>query len=148
MTAAAPTPAPADTPAPAPAALTLQEIVDKMVEVSGFEGGPFFASYEASETDMPYVIGYEGFSGEYSEALCYGPQMGSMAFVMVVFRLPDGADAQSFADDIRTNADLRKWICVEADKAETVVSGDAVMFIMADAESVDLFVSAFGQVMG
>ncbi len=146
--ATAATPAPADTPAPAATALTLQEIVDKMVEVSGFEAGPSYASYEVGKDDAQYVIGYEGFSGEFTEALGYGPLMGSIPFVMVVFRLPDGADAQSFADDIKANADLRKWICVEAETAEAAVSGNTVMFIMCDTATAGAFVSAFNQVMG
>lgn len=152
----APTPAPEPTtapepePAPAPDAgeLSLQEIVDKMVEVSGFDGGPFFESYAVSADDAPYVIGYEGFTGEFTEALGYGPMMGSIAFVMVVFRLPEGADAEAFASDVKDNADPAKWICVCADSVQTVVSGNTVMFIMSDTASADALTAAFAQVMG
>lgn len=155
----APTPAPepADTPAPVPeptpepegsAELSLQDIIDKMVEVSAFDGGPFFESYAVSKEDAPYVIGYEGFSSDFVEALAYGPMMGSMAFVMVVFRLDEGADAQAFADDIKANADPAKWICVCADSVQTVVSGNTVLFIMSDTASADLLTAAFSQVMG
>ena len=119
-----------------------------MVEVSGFDGGPFFESYEVSKEDAPYVIGYEGFSGEFTEAMGYGPMMGSIAFVMVIFRLPDGADAEAFASDIKENADPAKWICVCADSVQTVVSGNTVMFIMSDAASADTLTEAFAQVMG
>lgn len=149
--APAPAPEPDNTPEPAPAPdageLSLQEIVDKMVEVSGFDGGPFFESYAVSAEDAPYVIGYEGFTGEFTEALGYGPMMGSIAFVMVVFRLPEGADAEAFASDIKDNADPAKWICVCADSVQTVVSGNTVMFIMSDTASADALTAAFAQVM-
>lgn len=141
---------PEPTPEPTPGEsenLSLTEILEQMIAASGFDGGPFFEAYAVTKEDAPYTIGYEGFSGEFEEALGYGPMMGSMAFIMVLFRLDDGADAQSFADDIKSNADPRKWICVEAETVEAIVSGNTVLFIMSDADSASQLTSAFTQVM-
>lgn len=149
-----PAPVPENTPEPTPEPtpgesenLSLTEILEQMIAASGFDGGPFFEAYAVTKEDAPYTIGYEGFSGEFEEALGYGPMMGSMAFIMVLFRLDDGADAQSFADDIKSNADPRKWICVEAETVEAIVSGNTVLFIMSDADSASQLTSAFTQVM-
>ena len=84
----------------------------------------------------------------FSDALGYGPMMGSNPFVMVLFSLPADVDAAAFAADIESNADLRKWICVEAEVADTAVYGNLVLFIMSDTASANAFIGAFNQLAG
>lgn len=142
--------APAPDPAPGSGTgseLSLQEIIDKMVEVSGFDGGAFYESYPVTKDDAPFVTGYGDFSADFVEALGYGPLIGSIPFASVIFRLDDGADAQAFADDIEDNANPAKWICVCADSVQTAVSGNTVFFIMSSAEYADILTAAFSEVM-
>jgi len=147
---------PVVTPAPqAPAApsgnigeMSLQEIIDQLVAMTNLESAPYFTTYPVSAEDAPYVIGYEAFSGVFSDALGYGPMMGSNPFVMVLFSLPADVDAAAFAADIESNADLRKWICVEAEVADTAVYGNLVLFIMSDTASANAFIGAFNQLAG
>lgn len=148
-------PEPAPAPAPAPtsepetgAELSLQEILDKMLEVSGFDGGSFYESFPVTKDDAPFFTGYNDFSADFAEALGYGPMIGSIPFASVLFRLDDGADAQAFADDIKDNANPAKWICVRAESVQTVVAGSTVFFIMSSTEYADLLTAAFSEVMG
>lgn len=86
-------------------------------------------------TFAKYVKGAEAFVSE--------PMMGSFAHSVVLVRLPEGADAAAFANEVRANADARKWICVEAEKVTVTQKGDLVLLVMSSAERTDKITNAF-----
>ena len=61
------------------------------------------------------------------------PMTGSQALL----RLKDKADAREIADSMEKNISMRKWVCVEADKARVVSFDDKLLYVMADSELVD-----------
>ena len=65
------------------------------------------------------------------------PMTGSQAYSLVLARVKDPADAQEIAASMRDNINLRKWVCVAADKARVVTFGDKVLFVMTDSELAD-----------
>ena len=67
----------------------------------------------------------EGLEGLASEAM-----MGSIAHSVVLVNVPEGISASAIAEEIETNADPRKWICVEAEKTIVSVKGDIVLLVM------------------
>ena len=71
------------------------------------------------------------------------PMMGSYAHSVVLVRLPDGADVKAFAEEMRTNADARKWICVEAEKVTVTQKGNLVLLVMSSADYADTITSNF-----
>ena len=83
----------------------------------------------------PYVEGVE--------ALVSEPMMGSFAHSVVLVRLPDGADVEGFASQVRANANPRKWICVEAEKVKVSTKGNLVLLVMSSASNVDIISSNF-----
>ncbi len=83
----------------------------------------------------PYVEGVE--------ALVSEPMMGSFAHSVVLVRLPDGADVEGFANQVRANANPRKWICVEAEKVKVSTKGNLVLLVMSSASNVDIISSNF-----
>jgi predicted small lipoprotein YifL len=115
--------------------LALSDILDKLVASTKTDFGNFFSSYSLAAADAGYAIGYDGFSGTYKEALAYGPAIGSIPFVMVLFRLNADQDAAAFAEDLRTHANPAKWVCVQADYVEAEANGQTVLFLMASSES-------------
>ena len=115
--------------------LSLDAVLTNVVDASGAEFGSFFSSYSVAPADAGFTVGYDGFSGTFDEALAYGPAIGSIAFVMVLFRLAEGQDAAAFADDLRTNANPAKWICVQADFVDAEANGQTVLFLMASSEA-------------
>jgi len=69
--------------------------------------------------------------------------VGSIAFQMILFRLPEGADAEAFAGAVKENTDPRKWVCVEAESVETAIRGRTVLFVMADTATTEALINAF-----
>ena len=66
------------------------------------------------------------------------PMTGSQAYSLVLARVKDPADAPEIAASMRDNINLRRWVCVAADKARVVTFSDKVLFVMADSELVDV----------
>ncbi len=86
-------------------------------------------------TFADYIDGIEGFVSE--------PMMGSFAHSVVLVRVPEGTDANAFAETVRNNANPRKWICVEAEKVQVSVKGNIVLLAMSSASNVDIITSNF-----
>ena len=59
------------------------------------------------------------------------PMTGSQAYSLVLLRLKE------IADSMEENISMRKWVCVEADKARVVSFDDKLLYVMADSELVD-----------
>ena len=124
--------APTDDTAAAPADdSALQTILDTLLADLDAEFIPYYSSYDVTKEDAPYVVGYEQMDTNFDAARGYGPMMGSTAFIMVLFDMPEDADATAFAKSLSENAVLNKWICVSADYADGVANGQYVMFLMA-----------------
>ena len=88
----------------------LQTILDTLLLDLDAEFIPYYSSYEVPQADAPYVVGYEQMDTNFEAALGYGPMMGSTAFIMVLFELPEDVDAEAYAKSLSENAVLNKWI--------------------------------------
>ena len=66
----------------------------------------------------------------FKDGAMFGPVIGSIPFVGYVFVLEDGADASAFVSTLKSSADLRWNICVEADEMVAGSSGNKVFFVM------------------
>lgn len=60
----------------------------------------------------------------------FAPMIGSIPFVGYVFELENAADVPSFISTLKSNADLRWNICVEADEMVAGSVGTKVFFVM------------------
>ncbi len=102
---------------------------------------PMTGEIEADEesfefyTFVPYVKGAEAYISE--------PMMGSFAHSVVLVRLPEGENAESFASKVRANADPRKWICVEAEAVKVSTKGNLVLLVMSSEDRVNKITSKF-----
>lgn len=67
----------------------------------------------------------------FSEGVMFGPMMGSIAFVGYIFELEDGANVAAFMETLKSNADPRWNICVEADETLIHNIGNTVFFLMS-----------------
>ena len=154
----APTTAPTAAPTEAAAKVegTMDELLNKVVEIQPVEfmGGTMPIDLTDTSEDglwnIKYNTGLDN-ADNITEAAVFGPMMGSMAFSMVMVRVAEGADVKAVAEGMKTGIDPRKWICVEADDLQVVSYGDVVMLIMVDSASgltSQSFVDAFEQVCG
>ena len=70
----------------------------------------------------------------FKEGTMFGPVIGSVPFVGYVFLLEDGTDAKDFISTLKSAADLRWNICVEADEMVAGHVGNKVFFVMSPKE--------------
>lgn len=101
---------------------------------------PMLGSMEITSEDFEYFtfIPYaDGLKAVVSE-----PMMGSIAHSVVLVEAGDAETAKKVAEDMKTNANPRKWICVEAEKVLSATNGNIAMLVMSDSKA-DKIVEAF-----
>ena len=134
---------------------TPAEIIEKIYAQKSVEFAPMTISPDdpdyGSMWDWFYYTGLTDGS-QIAQAAVSEPMMGSIAFSMVVVRVNEGVDAKAVAEQMKSNIDTRKWVCVEAGDLQVAGYGDVVMLIMVD-EAFDSissqdFVDAFKTVCG
>lgn len=67
----------------------------------------------------------------FSQGCTFAPMIGSMPFVGYVFQLNDDTDADAFMENLKSSANLRWNVCVEADEMTCTNAGNTVLFIMS-----------------
>ena len=84
---------------------------------------------------VPVEPGFlSGFNNEihgFKTGVMFAPMMGSIAFVGYIFELEDGADVAAFMDTLKSEANPRWNICVEADETLIHNIGNTVFFLMS-----------------
>ena len=111
--------------------LSMNEVVDKLY-VGLEDNMPMVGSTEITKDNMKSYIGIDNLDikeGVASEAL-----IGSIAHSVVVLRVSDKVDVEKAKNDIKENANPRKWICVEAEKVIVKSKGDVIILIMSNNE--------------
>ena len=125
---------------PAPDA-ELSDMVDAIYKIQPVElmGMETTGIDLTDETWYGYLAGLTADNvGKVDAAVISEPMTGSLAYSLVLLRLKDKADAREIADSMEENISMRKWVCVEADKARVVSFDDKLLYVMADSELVDV----------
>ncbi len=78
-----------------------------------------------------FLSGFDVEIYDFKTGVMFAPMMGSIAFVGYIFELEDGADVAAFMDTLKTNANPRWNICVEADETLIHNIGNTVFFLMS-----------------
>ena len=68
-----------------------------------------------------------------TEGAMFAPMIGTIPFVGYVIVLEEGADAETFVQTLKDNADPRWNICTEADETIAEHVGNTVFFVMCPA---------------
>ena len=79
------------------------------------------------------------------------PMMGSQAYHVVLVRAESGEKAAELAQYLFDNADMARWVCVQATEKQAVVCGDLAFFVMLDPQygvTCDQLVEGFTTVCG
>lgn len=119
--------------------MTLSEIFESIL--SDGENMPAVMDIEITEENfenylfIPYIEG--------SEALASDAMINAVAHSAVLLRVPEGADAQALADELKTAANPRKWICVEAEKTIVRANGRTILLVMSSADTADAIAAGF-----
>lgn len=87
-------------------------------------------------TDNDLVASMTGLENANDVQFCVvsEPMMSSQAYSLVIVKVKEGVDANAVAKKMNENINMRKWLCVEAEKAYTTSSGDIICLVMSSEE--------------
>ncbi len=88
---------------------------------------------EATEENFSWYFFIDPIPG--AEAWVSEPMIGSIPHFVGLLRVPEGTDAEETRSQIEEKLDPRKWICVEAEKAEVLRRGDLILVVMSDSDA-------------
>ena len=134
----------------------MEQLLNKTIEQRPVEfmGGVIPVDLtDTSEDGQWALFYYTGLTdaSKLSEIAVFEPMMMAQAFSLVLVRTAEGQDTKAVAQEIKDNADPRKWVCVGADEVAVVGHGDVVMLIMVDSGmglSAQSYVDAFTKICG
>lgn len=97
---------------------------------------PWLETATLDATDELTLSAYTGLkSSENVEALVVSePLTGSQAYSSVVVLVKDTADVETMKQEMLDNINMRKWICVSAEKMYITNTGNAIFMVMAAEE--------------
>lgn len=122
--------------------MSAEEILNTLYEGAGEEDLPMGLMSMKVEAEMfeyhLFVPEIEGADAWVSESA-----VGAIAHSVAVIRLPEDADTEAVAEEIRTNMDPSKWICVTAEKAEVISHGQTILMVMSNNALAELVIANF-----
>ena len=125
--------------------IDLQKVLYVLEDISGTGIGQYCYQEDITSQNISAVLGSDDFKLPFAAARAYLPTMSTTAFVLAVFRLEPGADAQTFANTLKEKANPDRWVCVPAEKVEALCYGNLVMFVMGNEASVYQLTQAFNK---
>ena len=145
-----------ETTAPAAATApegTCAELVEKLYENVPVQLSLMTETTETSLADaemFAYLTGLQSNEGVADVAVSL-PMMGAQAYHVVLVRAESGEKAAELAQYLFDNADMARWVCVQATEKQAVVCGDLAFFVMLDPQygvTCDQLVEGFTTVCG
>ena len=76
------------------------------------------------------------------------PLMSSQAYSLVLVKVKDGANINEMAKAMNENIDVRKWICVSAEKVYTATSENVICLVMTNADTAKAVYDSFKAIAG
>lgn len=127
----------------------LTALVDKIYEGAPIEM-PSLMTQELDMTDaetVKYITGIKNIDNiEY--AVVSEPMMTSQAYSLMLVKVKEGVDANRIAKEMNENVDVRKWICVTAERVYSAASGDVVCLVMSNKETAKTVFESFKNIAG
>jgi len=127
---------------------TLEEIANKVIENTSTIEMALMPPQPIDFSDVEvakYYIGVDP-TEKVDSAVSVDPMIGSIPFSMAVIKAKDGADVEALKNEILEGIDLRKWVCVSAEKAIVSNCGNTIIMIMSTVAIADDVYNAFNTV--
>lgn len=134
-------PTPTVTPTPEVQKQSLTDMMDSLLE--GIDELPMVSNIEINEDNFSYYLFIDSIKG--AEALASDAMIRVTPHSVVLLRVPEGADVESIAKDIKANANPAKWICTGAEKTSVTYKDDVILLVMSSEELVDAIVANFNE---
>ena len=124
---------------------TLEEIANKIAENTSTIEMMLMEPTAVDFSDVDAAIYYIGVdpTDKVESAVFVEPMIGSIPFSMVVLEAKDGVDVEALKDEISKGINLRKWVCVSAEKAIIANCGNKILMIMSTVAIADDVYNAF-----
>lgn len=121
---------------------TLEELVG--VVCDGVEL-PYYEVFELNEENFEQFAFTEWRDG--IEAVSADASIGSVAHSLVLIKVSSG-DAAEIAKDISGRADVRKWICVDAEAGAVLYTDEYIMLLMTSEINMEPLTENFKSALG
>lgn len=112
----------------------LEDYATKLYEGVAEENLPMMlGNLELTEEDIEYYIGTKDIKWE--KAIASESMVGAVPHSVVIIRMSEDATEKDYEDaisKIETNANPRKWICVEAENVYVERNGNLIALIMTN----------------
>ncbi|WP_051650708.1 hypothetical protein [Lachnoclostridium phytofermentans] len=133
-----PTKAPTATPEAPAEKKSLEDMMSTILDGVNL---PMVMNTTIDENNFSYYLNLDAIPG--AEGLASDAAMMSVAHSVVLLRVPSGSDVKSIANEVKANANPRKWICVEAEKVSVTYKDDVILLVMSTEEVADAIVANF-----
>lgn len=100
--------------------------------------------FNADSENLGYYLGNNSYkySFEFNEGFCVMPSFGG-AFQVVLIRLNSAENADEIENELKTNFDKNKWICMSAETVETARIGDVIFLVAGSTEIAQKLIAGF-----
>ena len=103
------------------------------------------ANQVITEENAKYFAGLLSLE-DVEEALVSEPMIGSIAHSVCLIKVKEGADIEAVKEEIKTNIDPRKWICVGVEPEQVIVENNGRMILLVlDAENGENILNSFNE---
>lgn len=106
---------------------------------------PSLETATISSSDINQVKTYTGLQStdNIEKIVVSEPLMSAQAYLLATVKVKDGADIEKMKQEMLNNLDMRKWICVSAEKLYITNHENTIFMIMSSAEWADPVYNAF-----
>ena len=142
--------------------ISLNEVLEKLYEgvedfpleyMDNFDTAADFTEFKEFNFDnndelfnewLGYKVSSSIFTeAKYEQVIISEPFNTSIPHSVVLIKLAEGEDVEAVKAEIITNADPRKWICVEAEMVVVENIGNVVLLVMSNSTATPIFQENF-----
>ena len=111
---------------------------------------PKLETEEIDVSNSDLVTSYTGIqsTGNIESLVALEPLMSSQAYSAVALKLKSNANIETVKEEILNNVDMRKWICVSAEKLYVTNYNNIIFFVMSDEDWATTTYNSFKEYVG
>lgn len=111
---------------------------------------PELETEEIDVSNLDLVTSYTGIqsTGNVESLVVLEPLMSSQAYSAVALKVKSNANIETVKEEILNNVDMRKWICVSAEKLYVTNYNNIIFFVMSDEDWATTTYNSFKEYVG
>ena len=111
---------------------------------------PELETEEIDVSNSDLVTSYTGIqnTGNIESLVALEPLMSSQAYSAVALKVKSNANIETVKEEILNNVDMRKWICVSAEKLYVTNYNNIIFFVMSDEDWATITYNSFKEYVG